>query len=61
MTRLQWLTHKHKELDRQVTELELEREFNRTAEHKALLLDLKKQRLKTRDEILELGGFSSVN
>jgi uncharacterized protein YdcH (DUF465 family) len=61
MTRLGWLQKRHAELDSQVQELELEREFNRTTEHKALLLDLKKQRLKVKDEILELGGFVSVN
>jgi uncharacterized protein YdcH (DUF465 family) len=51
MTRLEWLAKRHRELDEQVTEIEQERNFIRSAEHKALLLDLKKQRLAVRTEL----------
>ena len=50
MKRLDWLDSKHKELSAQILELEKEREVNRSAEHKALLVDLKKQRLLVKEE-----------
>ena len=63
MTRIEWLTKRHRELDAQVVQLEAEREYNRTAEHKALLVDLKKQRLAAKTEIEELKAIehASVN
>jgi uncharacterized protein YdcH (DUF465 family) len=54
MTRLEWLKKRHKELDYQVSELEQQREVIRSAEHKAMLVDLKKQRLAVKTEMLEL-------
>lgn len=51
MTRAEWLSKKHKELDSQITALESERTLNRGAEHKVLLQDLKKQRLKLKTEL----------
>jgi uncharacterized protein YdcH (DUF465 family) len=56
MTRNDWLIKKHRELDAQITELENQRERIRTAEHKAVLVDLKKQRLALKQE---LEGISS--
>jgi uncharacterized protein YdcH (DUF465 family) len=53
MTRLEWLARRHRELDEQVSELERERERIRSAEHKALLVNLKKQRLAVRTELNE--------
>lgn len=54
MTRKEWLEKKHRELDQQVTQLEQERLWNRSAEHKALLTDIKKQRLAVKTELSEL-------
>jgi hypothetical protein len=54
MTRKEWLSKKHRELDYQVSQLEVERNLNRDVVHKALLVDLKKQRLAVRTEILSL-------
>ena len=56
MTRLEWLKKRHKELDYQVSELEQQREVIRSAEHKAMLVDLKKQRLAVKTEMLELSN-----
>lgn len=53
MTRLEWLKKRHRELDEQVNELENQRNFIRSAEHKAMLVDLKKQRLSIKTEMLE--------
>lgn len=50
MNRLDWLVNKHAELSKQITELEKQREVNRSPEHKALLTDLKKQRLLIKEE-----------
>ncbi len=63
MTRIEWLTKRHRELDAQVDQLEAEREHNRSAEHKALLVDVKKQRLavKTEMEELKASEHASVN
>jgi len=61
MTRIEWLTKRHRELDAQVVQLEAEREHNRTAEHKALLVDLKKQRLAAKTEIEELKAIESAS
>jgi uncharacterized protein YdcH (DUF465 family) len=63
MTRKEWLSKKHRELDYQVSQLEAERNLNRDVVHKALLVDLKKQRLAVRTEILSLEANeqSSVN
>lgn len=63
MTRKEWLSKKHRELDYQVSQLEAERSLNRDVVHKSLLVDLKKQRLAVRTEILSLEANeqSSVN
>ncbi len=63
MTRIEWLTKRHREIDAQVAQIEQEREHNRTAEHKALLVDLKKQRLAVKTEMAELEASerTSVN
>lgn len=57
MTRLQWLRKRHRELDAQVEELEQQRESIRSAEHKATLVDLKKQRLAVKTEILDIENY----
>jgi uncharacterized protein YdcH (DUF465 family) len=54
MTRLDWLRKKHRELDAAVEELESQRSVIRSAEHKAVLVDLKKQRLAIRTEMMTL-------
>ena len=56
MTRQEWLTKQHRELDARITELENQRERIRSAEHKAVLVDMKKQRLLIKEE---LEGISS--
>lgn len=61
MTRKEWLQNKHRELDQHVTQLEQERVWNRSAEHKALLVDIKKQRLAVKTEILELEASEGVS
>ncbi len=61
MTRIEWLTKRHRELDAQVVQLEAEREHNRSAEHKALLVDLKKQRLAVKTELAELQASEQVS
>jgi len=61
MTRIEWLSKRHRELDVQVTELEQEREHIRSAEHKALLVDLKKQRLAVKTEMAELKASEPVS
>lgn len=54
MTRLEWLEAKHRDLDKRVTELENQRELERSFTHKTLLIDLKKQRLQVMTEISTL-------
>lgn len=61
MTRIEWLAKRHRELDAQVAQLEAEREHNRSAEHKALLQDLKKQRLAAKTEMAELQASEQVS
>lgn len=51
MTRAEWLLKKHSELDLQIQQLELERKHIRSTEHKALLVDLKKQKLAIKTEL----------
>lgn len=54
MTRLEWVTKKHRELDARIEALEAERTTIRSAEHKALLSDLKKQKLQLKTELHSL-------
>lgn len=54
MTRIEWLTKKHHELEAQVESLEHEREHNRDFDHKTLLQDLKKQKLAVKTELNQL-------
>ncbi len=61
MTRKEWLIKRHRELDAQVTQLEYERLTNRSAEHKALLTYLKKQRLALKTELLDLEASEPVS
>jgi uncharacterized protein YdcH (DUF465 family) len=61
MTRSEWLTKRHRELDAQVEQLEVERKHNRSAEHKALLVDLKKQRLALKTELTELQASEQIS
>lgn len=51
MTRVEWLKKKHTELDKTVQELENQRSIIRSAEHKAVLQDLKKQKLAIKTEL----------
>lgn len=61
MTRIEWLNKRHRELDAQVVQLEAEREHNRSAEHKALLVAVKKQRLAVKTEMEELKASESAS
>ena len=54
MKRVEWLTNKHRELDALVTSIEDERKHIRSADHKALLVHLKKERLKVKTELTQL-------
>lgn len=56
MTRQEWLLKRHREVDAQIAELENQRERIRSAEHKAVLTDLKKQRLALREELEGISG-----
>jgi len=54
MTRIEWLKSKHTELDNRINILEQERNITRDFNHKALVIDLKKQKLAIKTEILSL-------
>jgi uncharacterized protein YdcH (DUF465 family) len=51
MTRVEWLTKKHSELEAIVAQLEAERLHNRSADHKALLQFKKKEKLNVKSEL----------
>lgn len=51
MTRKEWLIKEHKNVDFQIQELERERESNRSFDHKTLLVNLKKKKLKLKTEL----------
>ena len=51
MTRIDWLKKKHSELEVSVVALENQRIKIRSAEHKATLQDLKKQKLAIKTEL----------
>lgn len=51
MTRIEWLQKKHSEIDATVQALENQRNKIRSAEHKAALQDLKKQKLAIKTEL----------
>lgn len=51
MTRIEWLKKKHNEIDATVQTLEAQRNKIRSAEHKAVLQDLKKQKLAIKTEL----------
>ena len=59
MTRSEWLTKQHLVISARIDELEAERKTNRSAEHKALLVELKKQRLRLKEELFTLRYDSS--
>jgi uncharacterized protein YdcH (DUF465 family) len=61
MTRKQWLEKRHKELDVLAYQLESEREIDRSAEHKALLVATKKQRLAVKTELEKLKASEPVS
>lgn len=50
MTRLEWLKKRHADLKAQIDVLEKQRETDRSPEHKAMLQDLKKQKLAVKEE-----------
>ena len=54
MTRIEWLKSKHTELDNRINILEQERYITRDFDHKTLVIDLKKQKLAIKTEILSL-------
>lgn len=54
MTRKEWLTKEHRNIDSQIQQLEKERESNRSYEHKALLVSLKKRKLEVKTELCSL-------
>jgi len=51
MNRIDWLKKKHTEIDKTVQDLESQRDVIRSAEHKAVLQDLKKQKLAVKTEL----------
>ncbi len=51
MTRLSGLIQRHKNLSEKIVDLEKERKFNRTFQHKAELINLKKEKLKIKEKI----------
>jgi uncharacterized protein YdcH (DUF465 family) len=51
MTRIDWLKKKHSEIDANVQALEHQRSKIRSPEHKAVLQDLKKQKLAIKTEL----------
>lgn len=51
MTRIEWLNKEHQKVDKQIQELEAERQVIRDFNHKALLKSLKAQKLKLKTEI----------
>lgn len=51
MTRIEWLKKKHSEIDANVQALETQRNKIRSSEHKAVLQDLKKQKLAIKTEL----------
>ncbi len=52
MEHVTYLTKKHRELDKQITELEQIRPDVRTEEQNALISSLKKKKLKLKDEMV---------
>ncbi len=56
MEHVTYLAKKHRELDRQITELEQIRPDARTDEQHALISQLKKKKLKLKDEMLASGN-----
>lgn len=61
MTRREWLVKQHRELDILVTQLEQEREHDRSTRHKALLVATKKQRLAVKTELEQLKANDPVS
>jgi uncharacterized protein YdcH (DUF465 family) len=51
MTRQDWLTNKHRELDTTITSLENQRDVLWSDRHRATLQDLKKQKLVIKTEL----------
>lgn len=51
MTRTEWLTNKHRELDNTITTLESQRDVLWSDRHRATLQDLKKQKLVIKTEL----------
>jgi uncharacterized protein YdcH (DUF465 family) len=56
MERVTYLAKKHRELDRQIAELEQIRPDVRTEEQNALISSLKKKKLKLRDDMAAFGN-----
>lgn len=56
MEHVTYLAKKHRELDRQISELEQIRPDARTEEQKALITLLKKKKLKLKDEMAAAGS-----
>lgn len=51
MSRILGLTKRHKNLSEKINELEKERSWNRTFEHKSKLIELKKEKLKIKEKL----------
>jgi uncharacterized protein YdcH (DUF465 family) len=51
MNQLSGLTKRHKNLSDKINELEKQRKWNRTFNHKSELVDLKKEKLKIKEKI----------
>ncbi len=56
MERVTYLAKKHRELDKQIAELEQLRPDARTEEQNALISSMKKKKLKLRDEMATFGN-----
>ena len=52
MTRLSGLIQRHKNLSEKITDLDKERNWNRTFHHKQELINLKKEKLKIKEKII---------
>jgi len=53
MNQLSGLTKRHKNLSDKINELEKERRLNRTFSHKSELVNLKKEKLKIKEQMKE--------
>ena len=60
MTRLSGLIQRHKNLSEKITDLEKERNWNRTFHHKQELINLKKEKLKIKEKKMGLSLMQNL-